>query len=95
MRKINRRGAGQKNYGCLLAAGALFLVGCQTIPSAQDKKNTAKESTQEVVTALGTVADVITGRETQTRYCPVCGRHYSGHLARCPKDNSPLKDIEE
>ncbi len=76
--------------------GVLFFSGCAT----SQKKGTIqgdlkRESPREITDSLQKVSGAVTKKGIRAKYCPICGRHYSPRVQRCPFDNSPLKVIKE
>ena len=73
-----------------LIAIIMFLLlgfGCQT----------AKQPThraQELQSVLSEVKKSFNMQDAKVKYCPICGKHYSGHLEVCPVDNATLVPIE-
>jgi len=76
----------------LVILGLIFLVfiGCAATKGLVGKE----ENLQEVQSAVIAVTDAIQKKNVAAKYCPVCGRHFSGHLETCPQDNTPLKEVE-
>lgn len=83
---------GQVIFSGLVAL--FFIVGCVTNGSQQKIPDQKDESPQDVESAVGAVTDAIRKRNIAARYCPTCGRHFSGHLETCPQDKSQLKEVE-
>lgn len=54
-----------------------------------------EENSREVQSAVIAVTDAIQNRNVTAKYCPTCGRHFSGHLEICPQDKTFLKDVQE
>ena len=69
--------------------------GCATTSARQKGVVAPSETTGDVQSAVVAVTDAIRNRNVDAKYCPLCGKHYSGHLEVCPLDQTPLKDIEE
>jgi len=75
----------------LLGLFFLFLIsGCATAKAPVSKD----EDLQEVQSAVIAVTDAIQNKNVTAKYCPVCGKHFSGRLETCPQDNAPLKEVE-
>lgn len=72
---------------CLMSGAGCGTVSSKTSPSAQNPR--------EVETAVVAIKDAVTGEKTKAKYCPLCGRHYSGRVQACPQDSTPLKTVEE
>jgi len=73
----------------------LFLAGCASSQGIKAKPQNAGETSQDVQSAVGAVAESISQKNSSARYCPVCGRHYSFKVKTCPVDSSVLKDLEQ
>ncbi|MFA5059007.1 MAG: hypothetical protein WC676_00055 [Candidatus Omnitrophota bacterium] len=65
----------------------IFVMGCQSTD-----KRTAPEEAQS---AVGVVAEAISGQNIKSKYCPLCGRHFSSRVENCPKDNTKLLEVED
>jgi len=70
----------------------VHLSGCQSPPVRQ---TTRSESTKEAASAVEAVADALSQKKGQFKYCPLCGRRYSSAVVVCSKDNVELKVVEE
>jgi len=68
-----------------------FFIGCATAKGPVNKE----ENLQEVQSAVIAVTDAIQKKNVTAKYCPVCGKHFSGRLETCPQDKTPLKEVEE
>lgn len=62
-------------------------AGCQT-------GKAAKQNPQDIQSVLSEVKKSFNVQDTQVKYCPTCGKHYSGHLDQCPDDHAKLILIE-
>ncbi len=79
----------------LIVEFILVAAGCATTSSAQKNSGPAVETPEDVQSAVTAVREAIRNRDASAQYCPLCGKHYSGHLDTCPEDKTPLKSIEE
>lgn len=74
----------------LNAMTALFLLssGCSSIQhTAETNPN---EDLQSTVKAI---SDAISTKQSNARYCPVCGKHYNSSVNTCAKDGTALREI--
>ena len=83
-----------KNF-CYAAWLILFVTGCAASQEIKAKPQSARETSQDVQSAVGVVAESISQKNSSARYCPVCGRHYSSKVKICPVDNAALKGLEQ
>ena len=82
----------------ILIIGGLYLGGCAA--ASQRKMQSADvvgatETAQDVKTAVGAIADSFNSEGRRIKYCPVCGKHYSPRLAKCPADGTLLRESED
>lgn len=45
--------------------------------------------------AVGAVSGALIGEQMDTKYCPVCGKHFTGGVQYCPEDGAELKVIKK
>lgn len=64
----------------------ITLCGCQTAKQPHDPK--------DLQSVLKEVKQSFNMQDARAKYCPVCGKHYSGHLEKCPVDGAKLILIE-
>ena len=71
----------------ILIVLCMLSVGCQTT-------GRPKGEAQELQSVLSDVKKSFNAQDAKVKYCPVCGKHYSGHLDICPDDQAKLVPIE-
>ncbi len=71
---------------CALVLMCVLLAGCQTVNNQQKP--------QDLRSVLSEVKRSFNVQDARVKYCPVCGKHYSGHLETCPDDHAKLVPIE-
>lgn len=45
--------------------------------------------------ATGAITGAVIGEKMEKKFCPTCGRRFTGSLKYCPYDGTELKPIEE
>ena len=45
--------------------------------------------------AAGGLTGAIVGEQMDTKFCPVCGRHYTSGVEFCPVDGAELKPLQK
>ncbi|MEW5758868.1 MAG: glycine zipper domain-containing protein [Candidatus Omnitrophota bacterium] len=45
--------------------------------------------------AAGAIGGALIGEQMDTKYCPVCGKHYTSGVEYCPEDGAELKTIKK
>lgn len=45
--------------------------------------------------AAGGLTGAIVGEQMDTKFCPVCGRHYTSGVKYCPVDGAELKPLQK
>ena len=83
----------RNHFFCLLLV-AIIAFGCHTVPQQEDKPRQA-ETRQDVETAVGSVINTMKGKRLQSKYCPVCGKHYGPSREFCVLDGTKLREVEE
>ena|SRR3989338_3358728 len=85
--------------GILGVLSAGMIAGCATQRAAGDgvpvNPIAEHETVQDVQKAIDSVANVMTNKVPESKFCPRCGRHYSSDQAICPLDQTPLEKVEE
>ncbi len=71
----------------LIVVLCVLMMGCQTTAKP-------KSSGQDLQSVLSDVKKSFNMQDVKVKYCPVCGKHYSGHLETCPVDQAKLLPIE-
>jgi len=45
--------------------------------------------------AAGAIGGALIGEQMDTKFCPVCGKHFTSGVQFCPDDGAELKDIQK
>jgi hypothetical protein len=73
----------------------VFILGCQSTAPYQKQDGVIKtESTQDVRSAIESVAGAVSKMPMRVKYCPVCGKRFSPSVMKCPADGTELKELE-
>jgi hypothetical protein len=70
----------------VLLCAVILCCGCQTTKP--------KQSNQDLQSVLSDVKKSFNMQDARAKYCPVCGKHYNGHIEICPVDQTKLLPIE-
>lgn len=65
----------------------MVCAGCQTVQKS-------RTNPQDLQSVLGEVKKSFNMQDAKAKYCPLCGKHYNGHIDICPIDQKKLILIE-
>lgn len=87
----------KKQYVTILIV--FLAAGCvsssrQIKNSQKNDSSPKKETRKEIESAVVAVTEAIKQENVRAKYCPVCGKHFSGHLEKCPACGVLLKEVE-
>ncbi|MBU0467732.1 MAG: hypothetical protein KKD07_01800 [Candidatus Omnitrophica bacterium] len=76
----------------------LAVVGAVSdkVLSEKDLRKLLKDikNDEEAQSAINVVADSMSNKQLQVKYCPVTGKRYSSSISSCPEHNVELKWVE-
>lgn len=78
-----QKGAG---VGGVAGAGLGAIIGKQSGHTAEGAA---------IGAGAGAVAGAIIGEQLETKFCPVCGRRYTGGKQYCTVDGTELKEVQK
>ncbi len=93
----------------VLAISAIALVGCSTTQKGAAVGGGAGAVLGGIIghqsghgtegaligAGLGAASGALVGEQMDTKFCPVCGKHYTSGVKYCPVDGAELKTIQK